>query len=60
VPSGRSRAVRPDPPTALFTCPNLVTIGAVEMLRQAGMHEEIALVSFGHFPLAEAPPAAGR
>jgi DNA-binding LacI/PurR family transcriptional regulator len=60
MPPGRSRALRPDPPTAPFACPNLVTIGAVEKLRQVGMHEKIALVGSGDFPLADVVAPAGR
>jgi LacI family transcriptional regulator len=43
----------PDPPTALFTSQNLVTIGAVKGLRKAGMSEAIALVGFDDFVLAD-------
>ncbi len=43
----------PDPPTALFTSQNLITIGAVKALRQAGVHDCIALVGFDDFALAD-------
>jgi LacI family transcriptional regulator len=43
-----------DPPTALFTAQNLVTIGAVQRLRQLGVHRRIALVGFDDLPLADA------
>jgi len=43
-----------DPPTALFTSQNLVTIGAVKALRRAGLQEMIALVGFDDFLLADA------
>jgi LacI family transcriptional regulator len=44
---------RPDPPTALFTGQNMVTIGAVRALRRLGKEHEIALVGFDDFPLAD-------
>jgi LacI family transcriptional regulator len=43
----------PDPPTALFTAQNLITIGAVRALRRLGRHRRIALVGFDDFPLAD-------
>ena len=43
-----------DPPTALFTSQNLITIGAVERLRAAEAHRRIALVGFDDLPLADA------
>jgi LacI family transcriptional regulator len=42
-----------DPPTAMFTGQNLVTIGAVKALRQAGMQDTIGLVGFDDFLLAD-------
>ena len=44
---------RPQPPTALFTSQNLVTIGAVRALRRLGLHRSVALVGFDDFPLAD-------
>ncbi len=44
---------RPDPPTALFTGQNLVTIGAVRALRRLGLHHAVALIGFDDFPLAD-------
>jgi LacI family transcriptional regulator len=44
---------RPEPPTALFTAQNLITIGAVRALRRLRLHREIALVGFDDFPLAD-------
>lgn len=35
-----------DPPTALFTGQNLITIGAIRALRAAGRQREVALVGF--------------
>jgi LacI family transcriptional regulator len=43
----------PDPPTALFTAQNLITIGAVRALRRLGRHRQVALVGFDDFPLAD-------
>jgi DNA-binding LacI/PurR family transcriptional regulator len=44
---------RPDPPTALFTAQNLVTIGALRALRRLGLERSVALVGFDDFPLAD-------
>ena len=44
---------QPQPPTAVFASQNLVTIGAIKALRQAGMQDTIALVGFDDFPLAD-------
>ncbi|MEU8243989.1 LacI family DNA-binding transcriptional regulator [Actinoplanes missouriensis] len=44
---------RPDPPTALFTSQNLITVGAVRALRRLGRHHSVALVGFDDFPLAD-------
>ncbi len=44
---------RSDPPTALFTGQNLITIGAVRALRRLRLHREVALVGFDDFPLAD-------
>ncbi|SHN45154.1 LacI family DNA-binding transcriptional regulator [Cryptosporangium aurantiacum] len=43
----------PEPPTALFTAQNLVTIGAIRALRARGRQHSIALVGFDDFPLAD-------
>jgi LacI family transcriptional regulator len=43
----------PDPPTALFTSQNLVTIGASRALRELGVQDRIAMVGFDDFPLAD-------
>jgi LacI family transcriptional regulator len=48
----RLLASRPAP-TALFTSQNLVTIGAIQALRDLGRHQEVALVGFDDFPLAD-------
>jgi LacI family transcriptional regulator len=43
----------PDPPTALFTAQNLITIGTVKALRRLGAEHRVALVGFDDFALAE-------
>jgi LacI family transcriptional regulator len=43
-----------DPPTALFTSQNLITIGAVRALHSLGLHERVALVGFDDIVLADA------
>lgn len=43
----------PDPPTALFSAQNLVTIAAVRALRRLGLEHRVALVGFDDFPLAD-------
>lgn len=44
---------RPNPPTALFTAQNLVTIGALRAMRRMGLERRVALVGFDDFPLAD-------
>jgi LacI family transcriptional regulator len=44
---------RPNPPTALFTAQNLVTIGVARALRRLGREHEVALLGFDDFPLAD-------
>jgi LacI family transcriptional regulator len=43
----------PDPPTALFTSQNLLTIGGVRALRSAGLERQIALIGFDDVALAD-------
>lgn len=43
----------PDPPTALFTGQNLITIGASRTLRALGLQDSVAMVGFDDFPLAD-------
>lgn len=43
----------PDPPTALFTGQNLITIGAVQALQALGRQHRVAVVGFDDFPLAD-------
>jgi LacI family transcriptional regulator len=42
-----------DPPTALFTGQNLITIGTVRALRSLGREHDVALVGFDDFVLAD-------
>lgn len=42
-----------DPPTALFTGQNLITVGAVRALRDLGLRHDVALVSFDDIVLAD-------
>jgi LacI family transcriptional regulator len=42
-----------NPPTALFTAQNLVTIGALHALRELGLEHETALVGFDDIELAD-------
>jgi LacI family transcriptional regulator len=44
---------RPDPPTAVFACRNILSIGAIRALRDLGLSQEVALVGFDDFPLAD-------
>lgn len=44
---------RADPPTALFTAQNRVTIGAVRALRRLGLSHAVAVVGFDDFLLAD-------
>jgi LacI family transcriptional regulator len=43
----------PDPPTALFTSQNLITIGTVKALRHQHRQDAVALVGFDDFLLAD-------
>ena len=43
-----------DPPTALFTSQNLISIGAVRAVHALGLQHEIAMVSFDDILLADA------
>lgn len=48
-----SLLTRDDPPTALFTAQNLITIGAIRALRRLGLEHRVAMVGFDDFPLAD-------
>jgi LacI family transcriptional regulator len=41
------------PPTALFTGQNLITIGAFRVLRRLGLHQRVALIGFDDILLAD-------
>jgi LacI family transcriptional regulator len=41
------------PPTALFTAQNLITVGAMRVLRARGWQHRVALIGFDDFPLAD-------
>ena len=43
-----------DPPTAIFSAQNLITIGTVQRLRALDLHRTIALVGFDDLTLADA------
>jgi LacI family transcriptional regulator len=43
-----------EPPTALFSSQNLITIGAVRALVELGLHGRIAVVGFDDVPLSDA------
>jgi LacI family transcriptional regulator len=43
----------PNPPTALFTAQNLITIGALRALRRLGLEKTVALLGFDDFTLAD-------
>lgn len=42
-----------NPPTALFSSQNLITIGAIRALRELGLHHTVALVGFDDVPLGD-------
>ena len=42
-----------DPPTAVLSAQNLITVGAVHALRAAGAQHSVALVGFDDLPLAD-------
>jgi LacI family transcriptional regulator len=42
-----------NPPTAVFTAQNLLTIGTLRALREADAQQRVALIGFDDFPLAE-------
>ncbi|MGH3374925.1 MAG: LacI family DNA-binding transcriptional regulator [Actinoallomurus sp.] len=42
-----------DPPTAVFAAQNLLTIGARRALQERGLQDEVALIGFDDFPVAD-------
>ena len=42
-----------DPPTALFTARNEITVVAIGVLRERGLSDRVALIGFDDFPLAD-------
>jgi LacI family transcriptional regulator len=42
-----------DPPTALFAARNSITVAAVRCLQRLGLEQQLALVGFDDFPLAD-------
>lgn len=44
---------RAEPPTALFTARNALSVGAIRALRLLGLQREVALVGFDDFPMAD-------
>ena len=49
----RELLTAPDPPTALFTGQNLITVGALRVLRELGLQHEVAVVGFDDLLLAD-------
>ena len=49
----RQLLAQADPPTALFSSQNLVTIGALRALHAIGRQHEVALVGFDDLPLSD-------
>lgn len=43
----------PEPPTAVFSAQNLITIGALRALRERGRHRDTALIGFDDVALAD-------
>lgn len=48
----RSLLALDDPPTAIFSAQNLITIGAITALRAHGVSDRVALVGFDDVPMA--------
>ena len=49
----RSLLDQPDPPTAIFSAQNLITLGALRALHSLGRQHEVALIGFDDLPLAD-------
>ncbi len=43
----------PDPPTAIFTAQNNLTVAAIRTLQARGLEQQVALIGFDDFPLAD-------
>lgn len=43
----------PEPPTAVFSAQNLVTLGCMRALRARGLQHEVALIGFDDLPVAD-------
>jgi LacI family transcriptional regulator len=54
VDATRELVGSPQPPTALFTGQNLITIGAIHALRAMGRENDVALVGFDDIPMGDA------
>ena len=54
VDATRELVGSPEPPTALFTGQNLITIGAIHALRAMGSENDVALVGFDDIPMGDA------
>ncbi|MGH2949650.1 MAG: LacI family DNA-binding transcriptional regulator [Solirubrobacteraceae bacterium] len=50
----RELLAEPNPPTALFTAQNLITMGALRTIHELGLQDTVALVGFDDIPLADA------
>src|SRR4051794_16110817 len=51
--AARALLLAADPPTALFTGQNLITIGAIRALRELGLQHSVALVGFDDVTLGD-------
>lgn len=49
----RQMLAAPEPPTAIFSSQNLVTIGAIRALRDLGLRRSVALIGFDDIPLGD-------
>jgi LacI family transcriptional regulator len=49
----RDLLAAPEPPTALFTGQNLITVGALHVLRELGLERKVALVGFDDVVLGD-------
>lgn len=49
----RELLAAPEPPTAIFTARNVLTVGTVRALRAQGLERSVALVGFDDFPTAD-------